>query len=225
MTLSVILRGDKQGLELPKVIAKLSTAHLEDVYHKVEAATSEYMMLLERGSRLNREEKSLSKKDIDRFSELAKFVDSLPAYPDLRRLRIVDEDRAAKDIMLLVIWATKQVSVSANASTEQIKSLAMELLHSPEYSILRMEDLGIIFREGLKGRYGQIFNRLDGAVLRGWIDAYTNDLREDRMRKQNDRYLSLKEGRDVTRTAERDRTGMHEAKLKNHIETLKREQE
>lgn len=44
-----------------------------------------------------------------------------------------------------------------------------------EYPYFKIDDLKLAFRNAMKGRYGEIYNRLDGSVIMGWLKQYNRE--------------------------------------------------
>lgn len=44
-----------------------------------------------------------------------------------------------------------------------------------EYPYFKIDDLKLAFRNAMKGRYGEIYNRLDGSVVMGWLRQYNKE--------------------------------------------------
>lgn len=44
-----------------------------------------------------------------------------------------------------------------------------------EYPYFKVDDLKLVFRNAMKGRYGDIYNRLDGSVIMGWLRQYNKE--------------------------------------------------
>lgn len=53
---------------------------------------------------------------------------------------------------------------------EQIKEVAM-LIYS-EYKHYNLYDIGVCFKQGKAGKFGKVYDRLDGGVLFSWLTAY-----------------------------------------------------
>jgi len=208
---------------LAQVIAKLNTEALERSGKELSAAIREYKYLSKIAENTLQRGESISELLRDNITRLENQIDMLPYYPTLRSLRNRNKEDAAKQIMLMLIWLSDQVNVSNNLTKDQIKGLAYELMESPEYSLLRLEDIAIICREALKGKYGQFMGRLDGQMIRTWIETYANTLRDNRMQGVYNNYLAQKEAR-TERGAERFQEGDHAAALLNFVETIKRQQ-
>ncbi len=41
-----------------------------------------------------------------------------------------------------------------------------------EYPYFQVDDLKLAFRNAMKGHYGEVYNRLDGSVILGWLKKY-----------------------------------------------------
>lgn len=44
-----------------------------------------------------------------------------------------------------------------------------------EYPYFKIDDLKLAFRNAMRGRYGEIYNRLDGSVVMGWLRQYNKE--------------------------------------------------
>jgi hypothetical protein len=81
-----------------------------------------------------------------------------------------------RQICLLIIQLQKQVHVNKGFDAETAK-MAASLIYS-EFGYLSFEDLILAFKRGLTGQYGQLYDRLDIAVVSNWLNAYTAFKRE-----------------------------------------------
>lgn len=221
-SLSATLLGNSPTA-LAQVIARLNTEALEKNKEALSAAIKEYKHLSRVADKTLKSGGEISTELRDNILSLEERIDALPYFPTLRSLRNRNKEEAAKQIMLMLIWLSDQVNVSNNLTSDQIKSLAHDLLENPEYSSLRLEDLAIICRDALKGKYGPFMGRLDGQMVRTWVETYANTLKEERMRGNYNSYLAQKESR-AERGADRYQDGDHAAALLNFVETIKRQQ-
>lgn len=98
-------------------------------------------------------------------------------------------------------------------STDGLYSLCDLIL--TEYRSLTLEEIAICMAKAKKGEYGQLFNRLDGAIIMGWLKKYDEE-RLQRIANRNyveraNHKIGLNEGR----TAHKDNsTLLLEAQLK-----------
>jgi hypothetical protein len=44
-----------------------------------------------------------------------------------------------------------------------------------EYPYFKMDDLKLCFKNAMKQKYGRVYNRLDGAMIMGWLQQYNKD--------------------------------------------------
>jgi hypothetical protein len=63
-------------------------------------------------------------------------------------------------------------NIGKNMTAQQIKSTVELLLTDIESKNLKPEDYKVIFRNAKSGLYGQIYDRVDGQVIFGWVRAY-----------------------------------------------------
>lgn len=44
-----------------------------------------------------------------------------------------------------------------------------------DYSHLQIDDIKLCLRNAMKGKYGPVYNRIDGSVVLGWFKAYNRE--------------------------------------------------
>jgi len=116
---------------------------------------------------------------------------AIPEQKTLSVLRTEDEMEAADAVALLIAWLIEQVNVKRSMTDDQVDNLAADVVHG--YGWLRLEDIALCFRNGLRGMYGPILDRLDAAILHDWLRQYGEDLRASRAAEQDSRRASAKE--------------------------------
>lgn len=72
------------------------------------------------------------------------------------------------------------------------------LLIEQEYYYLTIEDFKVCFDRGKCGGYGQLFDRIDGSVILGWLDQYAAE-RSNAFANHNDAKGFLNQDRFVRR--------------------------
>ena len=89
-----------------------------------------------------------------------------------------------KALALLLIRTAKKMAITN--MTNDFSGLAEELFF--DNPTLTIEDFTLLFKNGRRGDYGKDFNRLDIAVIQGWVLAYEEEKakeREKRIYNQN----------------------------------------
>lgn len=113
------------------------------------------------------------------------------------------------DMTLLFCWLNEQVNISTAMSEQQMTNAAMMLVYSFPY--LRLEDVAILLREGLTGKYGAVYNRLDVTVISEWARQYWEAILEARIERAYARHASSKEDPTAPRGGDADRAALREA--------------
>lgn len=129
---------------------------------------------------------------IARAEKLKGELAAVPEQKTLSVLRIEDELEAIDAVALLICWLIEQINVKRSMSDDQVDNLAADLLHT--YGWMRLEDVALCFKNGLRGQYAAILDRLDAAIIHDWLRQYGEDLRADRAAWQQSLAASAKEG-------------------------------
>lgn len=94
--------------------------------------------------------------------------------PTLSRLRKdVGDDAIRAYIEMWITNIAEFVNVGKNMRDEQIFETAGMILS--EYFMLTLADVNLVFKNAKFGRYGAIYDRLDGQVILGWFEKYFKD--------------------------------------------------
>lgn len=93
------------------------------------------------------------------------------ATPALSTVRKYQGDELAKDAVVEIITeAALMLNIGKNLKTHQIEFLADEILLNWYY--LTLEEIKYLMRQGITGKYGELYDRLDVAVISGWLERY-----------------------------------------------------
>ena len=93
--------------------------------------------------------------------------------PTVATVKKYQGEAAAKAVIEQIIGeASALINVSRNLTVPQIEFLADEILST--YYYLTLADLRFVMREGVTGKYGDIFDRLDVRVVTSWVDRYVS---------------------------------------------------
>lgn len=103
---------------------------------------------------------------------LVKIIDELEHTPSLNKLSRINKEGLIDEVVLLLIQTDKFFNVK-NGLTEDVLYDIADLILS-EYKHLTMYDLGLCFKMAKIGRFGKVYERLDGGVVMDWICQYEN---------------------------------------------------
>jgi hypothetical protein len=111
--------------------------------------------------------------------------------PSLRNLIKTDgRENVADDLELLVIWLDAQLNKKESINDMQRQTITETILS--DYASLRLEDVAVCFKNGIKGFYGKTFSGLDVQVVMTWLEAYKKELTKSRMERQDRIHISLR---------------------------------
>lgn len=96
------------------------------------------------------------------------------SFPTVASVRKYHDEQVALDALVEIIAdAAGLVNLGRNLKPNQIEFLADEILR--EYYYLTLGDVRFMMRQGITGKYGELYDRLDVQVVMGWIERYTED--------------------------------------------------
>jgi len=127
------------------------------------------------------------KSTIEEKSNELTTLEYMPTIAELQR----KEPEQLEDMLLLIINDLRLFFQVDNViSNEGLFSLLPIIIET--YKSLTLEDLCICFLNAKKGIYGQIYNRLDGQVILGWLKVYNESRMEALSLKQQNQRLQHK---------------------------------
>lgn len=92
-------------------------------------------------------------------------------YPTLATVKKYHGPEMAKDAAIEVIGqAAALLNVGKNLKPHQIEFIAGEILR--EFYWLNIGELRFVMNCGVRGEYGEIYDRVDTTVIFGWIEKY-----------------------------------------------------
>ena len=109
---------------------------------------------------------SVRKMNIDSLMKLDR--DSYP--PSMTRLKKEGEQKVQDAIVIMLIDVVKFFNVVRPPDEEQLYMIAEMLMD--EYTHLSLLDLGICMKMGKVGRFGKIYDRIDGGIILDWCCQY-----------------------------------------------------
>jgi len=93
------------------------------------------------------------------------------AYPTLATVRNYHGPEAAKDAVIEIIGqASALMNVGKNLKPHQIEFIAVEILQ--EFYWMNIGEIRYVMTRGVRGEYGEVYDRLDTMVIFGWIEKY-----------------------------------------------------
>ena len=107
------------------------------------------------------------------------YVKSLPDIyrqktPSLAKLRReMGEDYALKYLMQWIILLNKMVNVGNKMQAFQVKYTAKLIMN--ENPLLTIADIKYVFDRAVSGHYGELYNRLDSAVMCRWFRQHWDE--------------------------------------------------
>jgi hypothetical protein len=108
-------------------------------------------------------------KDINTPAKI--FNADLPAISGIKKAYGADFTQAY--IEAWIVNVCEFLNIGKNMNPNQIYDTA-ELI-AEEFHYLTVADINLIFKRAKLGRYGQIFDRLDGQVILGWFRSYDHE--------------------------------------------------
>ena len=95
-------------------------------------------------------------------------------YPTVASVRKYHDEQLALDAVVEIIAeAASLVNLGRNLKPNQIDFLAEEILR--EYYYLTLGDIRLMMKQGVTGKYGELYDRLDVQVVMGWLENYTEE--------------------------------------------------
>lgn len=84
-------------------------------------------------------------------------------------------DKGSCDTILayMIARTAKKFNIGKNINPEQIQGVIESVFE--DFYWLKLSDIYLILRNGVRGKYGQIYDRFDESVLLGWIDKYSEE--------------------------------------------------
>jgi hypothetical protein len=202
------------NLAISKAVMKMRTEQVEKVREQRRELEKEVEYL-----RIQYKNASLEKRPAIEAEARALIatIETMPEFPPLTALaRQTNTQDVLDDMCILLAWMNDQLNIANKLNADQVEVTAVTILG--EYGhILGMEDIAACLRKALAGVYGQIYARLDAAVIMDWLQRYEQDLMNDRMNRTEARHANLKESRHDPRGAEYGERDKNRAALAEYL--------
>jgi hypothetical protein len=121
---------------------------------------------------------------------LVTIVDELEHTPSINVLSRANEDVCRDEIVLLLIETNKFFNVKNGLDEETLYDVADLILS--EYKHHTMYDLGLCFKMAKLGRFGKVYERLDGGVVMDWMKQYEKQRDKSIIRNAEDKHAQTK---------------------------------
>lgn len=111
-------------------------------------------------------------------------------------MRARDKQVCETVMSYMIAKTAKKFNIGKNINPEQIRETLESIFE--DYYYLKLSDLYLVLRNGVKGKYGQIYDRFDESVLMGWMEKYTEErfkVAEERQLARHDAVTSDEKGR------------------------------
>ena len=99
------------------------------------------------------------------------FRSGMPALASISREQ--GEAKARAVLVLIVTDALEFFNASETMNDRQV-AVTVDLILE-EYPYMQADDITLCFRNAMKGRYGKLYNRIDGQVIMGWLREYNRE--------------------------------------------------
>lgn len=110
-------------------------------------------------------------------------------------------DEGVEDSIMLILNDLRFFFMVDNMITDRgLQSTTMLIISS--YGSLTLEEVAMCMQQAKSGEFGQLFNRLDGAIIIGWLKTYTTQKMERLKEKHQVAQAQSKVGVNPYRSAE-----------------------
>jgi len=125
-----------------------------------------------------------------RTLNLLALIDELEITPSINKLCKLNEEITRDEICLLLVETNKFFSVKNGLNEDIVYDVADLIL--AEYKHLTMLDLGLCFKMAKLGRFGKVYERLDGGIIMDWIYQYARQRDKAIIRNAEDEHSRTK---------------------------------
>lgn len=132
------------------------------------------------------------------------FDSGMPAISTLRREK---GEAIARAVLVLILNDMLDFFNASNDMNDTQVAMTVDFILE-EYPYMQTDDITLCFRNAMKGKYGKLYNRIDGQIIMGWIKAYNSERcaaaqatseNESKTRKQDEKSVSYTQYFDMIR--------------------------
>ena len=99
------------------------------------------------------------------------FSSGMPALATLGRER---GEAIARAVLVLIMNDMLDFFNAGNDMNDTQVALTVDLILE-EYPYMQADDITLCFRRAMKGKYGKLYNRIDGQIIMGWLREYNKE--------------------------------------------------
>lgn len=95
----------------------------------------------------------------------------------LARCRKIDPQTTEEKIILILTKMVTRLNIDRNMTAMQIQYCAQDIMNASDPFIfnLSLDEISLCMDKGVRGEYGEIYNRMDQAVVFSWLRKYIDE--------------------------------------------------
>lgn len=195
-------RRDSAALTL--AVKTLSPGKITDALQHRSDVAEEIMSLSSSLHFFRNEYSGNSKEDYiaivaDKLSKARAEFAELLSLKSLAQLKEENADELHNDLEWIILDTIKYFDVPKESIMGYSHVLAQEI--PVDYPALTIEDILLCFQAAKDGHYGNIYARLDGQVIKGWLRRYSEDRDELVTNRNTSRHMASKAGKEDGRSS------------------------
>ena len=94
--------------------------------------------------------------------------------PTLAAVTAASGEMATRAVVVLLISEALDFFNTTQTMSDTQVAVTADLIIE-EYPYFQTDDLKLAFRNAMKGHYGDVYNRIDGSVILGWLKRYNKE--------------------------------------------------
>lgn len=122
---------------------------------------------------------------------LVTLIDELDNTPSITKLCKENKEICTNEIALLLADTNQFFNVKNGLSEDMIYDIADLII--AEYKHYTMYDIGLCFKMAKLGRFGKVYERLDGGTVMDWLNQYEIQRDKSIIRNAEDKHAQTKE--------------------------------
>lgn len=99
------------------------------------------------------------------------FYSGMPAMATLKKER---GESTARAVLVLLVNDMLDFFNAGNDMNDTQVALTVDFILE-EYPYMQADDIALCFRNAMKGKYGKLYNRIDGQIIMGWLREYNRE--------------------------------------------------
>lgn len=132
------------------------------------------------------------------------FSSGMPSLATLGRER---GEAIARAVLVIIMNDMLDFFNAGNDMNDTQVAMTVDFILE-EYPYMQTDDITLCFRNAMKGKYGKLYNRIDGQIIMGWVKAYNSERctaaqatseNESKTRKQDEKSVSYTQYFDMIR--------------------------